>query len=293
MKRIKCFFLAFALVLILPACSTNAAPQNSPVNSSEPAVSSDTPNTKDISSVKDVNITIEVYSWNYDINEAYLATCDGTYTGEMLNGVPSGTGRFDSQNDRGDTWYYEGQFKNGRFDGQGGCYWSDGYSEVGTYVDGSFHPTYLETLEHLSQFGGVTFGINSASKTFLLEHETLFPAVTEQASAEAEALIDPSIAYPQIEKSLANVQGKFCKRENTYVIQAEESNLYGSIVTTLLVSDEDFDNFLIYFNGSLPDVYSDTYITFTGLPIATTSFSNIGGGTTKVAVIAASSVDLV
>ena len=293
MKRMKCFFLAFALVLILPACSADATPQNGQVNSSAPAVSSSIPNTNNTSDVEGVSISIEVYSWNYDTNEAYLVTCDGKYTGEMLDGVPSGTGRFDSQNDRGDTWYYEGQFKNGRFDGQGGCYWSDGYSEVGTYVDGSFHPTYLETLEHLSQYSSITFGINSASKTFLLEHESLFPAVTEQASSEAEALIDSSIAYPQSEKSLANVQGKFCKRENTYVIQAEESNLYGSIVTTLLVSDEDFDNFLIYFNGSLPDVYSDTYITFTGLPIATASFPNISGGTTNVAVIAASSVDFV
>lgn len=43
----------------------------------------------------------------------------GTYTGEVVDGIPNGTGRFDTQNEEGTSWYYDGEFVNGVFQGQG------------------------------------------------------------------------------------------------------------------------------------------------------------------------------
>lgn len=287
MKKIVPPLLTLSMLIALSACSSG---NNSTVNPSTALPSESLVPEKSANSSEISNLSIDAYSWNYDTNEDYLVTCEGSYSGEVVDGVPNGYGRFDSQNDSGDTWYYEGYFKNGRFDGQGGVYWSDGYSEVGTYIDGAFRPTYPEILEYYSKYDAITFNMNSSSKSFVEEHPDLFPATTEQASTEVDALIDPSIGYPQIEKSLTSVQGKLCLRENTYVIQVGEINERGSVITTLLVGDENGDYFYIIYNGSLPDVYSDMYLDFVGLPIAITSFDNIGGGVTNTAVIAGSSV---
>lgn len=290
MKRIVPPLLAFSVIVALTACSSGS---NSTVDPSTVLPSGSPIPEQNADSSEISNLSIEAYSWDYDTNEDYLVTCEGSYCGEVVDGIPDGYGRFDSQNDSGDTWYYEGYFKNGRFDGQGGAYWSDGYSEVGTYIDGAFRPTYPEILEYYSKYDSITFSMNSSSKTFVEEHADLFPATTEHASAEVNALIDPSIGYPQIEKSLTSIQGKLCLRENAYIVQVWEANERGNVITTLLVVDESGDNFYIIYNGSLPEIYSDMYVDFIGLPIAVTSFDNIGGGITNVAVIAANSVLLV
>lgn len=48
----------------------------------------------------------------------------GKYTGEVVNDIPNGNGTFNTKNDKGDPWFYEGSFKNGHFDGQGKCVWT-------------------------------------------------------------------------------------------------------------------------------------------------------------------------
>ncbi len=59
----------------------------------------------------------------------------GTYSGQMVNGVPEGTGIFRSLNSEEIEWTYEGAFKNGHFEGRGTTTWADSQSETGTYVN--------------------------------------------------------------------------------------------------------------------------------------------------------------
>lgn len=60
---------------------------------------------------------------------------DGTYTGEVNDqNLPNGKGSFTTKNSQGVEWTYDGQFKNGHFDGQGKTTWkSIGQTEEGTY----------------------------------------------------------------------------------------------------------------------------------------------------------------
>ena len=58
----------------------------------------------------------------------------GIYTGEMLNDLPQGSGKFESQNSEGTGWIYEGEWVNGQFQGEGSLYWpSNGQKYEGTY----------------------------------------------------------------------------------------------------------------------------------------------------------------
>lgn len=61
----------------------------------------------------------------------------GTYSGEMMDGVPHGFGVFETTNSDGVNWHYIGQWENGKMSGEGGQYWDDGRTEVGVFSENS------------------------------------------------------------------------------------------------------------------------------------------------------------
>ena len=62
----------------------------------------------------------------------------GIYRGEVSpEGKPHGQGRLQSPTaDDGDSWVYEGSFKDGKRDGVGVCSWADGYHFEGEFSTG-------------------------------------------------------------------------------------------------------------------------------------------------------------
>lgn len=75
---------------------------------------------------------------------------NGTYTGDLnKDGLPNGYGRFVSKNDEGEKWTYEGEFKNGHFDGKGKITWKNGLIEIGTYKDDIIVPMKGDEIKSL------------------------------------------------------------------------------------------------------------------------------------------------
>ena len=121
----------------------------------------------------------------------------GTYTGEVVDGIPNGTGRFDTQNEEGTSWYYDGEFVNGVFQGQGTCVFNaeKEWKETGTYENGAFTPTLSELVATVPQFILNDFTLAETSATFISSHENLFPCETDEAIQEAISLTDLSYRY--------------------------------------------------------------------------------------------------
>jgi len=67
--------------------------------------------------------------------ELTLGTRTGTYTGALVDGLPEGAGKFETKNEAGVSWVYDGQWQDGHFNGQGTTTWSDGQKTEGTYVN--------------------------------------------------------------------------------------------------------------------------------------------------------------
>ncbi len=60
----------------------------------------------------------------------------GKYSGDVNEqGLPHGQGKFTTENSEGEKWTYEGEFKNGHFDGEGKTTWKSGIVEIGIYKD--------------------------------------------------------------------------------------------------------------------------------------------------------------
>ncbi len=62
-----------------------------------------------------------------------FGTRTGRYCGEMKDDIPHGKGKFTSTNSDGGNWTYEGEFKNGHFDGEGKTTWESSSIQTGKY----------------------------------------------------------------------------------------------------------------------------------------------------------------
>lgn len=76
----------------------------------------------------------------------------GSYSGDVVDGLPEGNGIFRTINSLNVPWYYDGEWKNGMFNGQGEQIW-EGQSTAckGTFVNNEFSPTAAEAFAYIAQ----------------------------------------------------------------------------------------------------------------------------------------------
>ena len=81
---------------------------------------------------------------------------------------------------------------------------------------------------------------------------------------------------------------------DAYVIQVQEQEMEeGHYLTWLNLIDGEEQQYSVYYNGELDDVFEDDTVEVTGLPLGTSSFENTEGGDTLVVVFAGCSVNTI
>ena len=139
----------------------------------------------------------------------------------------------------------------------------------------------------------VPFTLSSKSKSFIKEHENLFPTTD---AAEVSEYVDESIEYKHLAKSISDYDDKIILRYG-YVRQIweetiwEETNSDGNITLTQInLYDSEGNQYYIYYFGKV-DIYEGDYVYIAGLPLATSSFKNTDGGSTLCIVVAGSYIE--
>ena len=110
---------------------------------------------------------------------------------------------------------------------------------------------------------------------------------------EAQTFVKSDLTYPMMTKTLDGLEGALYSYTPAHAIQVFQEDIYGHTITYILCGDENGNYYSIFYDGVLPDVYDGVYISFTGLPVSPSGFENVGGGTTNVMVIIASSVAVI
>lgn len=112
----------------------------------------------------------------------------GTYTGEVNEtSIPNGKGKFVSKNSSGMEWTYEGQFKEGHFDGKGKTEWpAIGVVKEGTYKNDRLNGEgrmYKKNGDKTYEYkGNFTAGLPMESKVIELNQQTTFDDWTYKAT---------------------------------------------------------------------------------------------------------------
>lgn len=282
MKKIIAATLALGLLFATAGC--NAQPKQ---DGSKSAIES-TESKIEVVEGKEISIKLKTFAENgidaVDIERS------GIYSGDLVEGIPSGKGTFEAKNPEGYTWTYTGDFENGTFNGQGESVWID-YTETGTFTDGLFTPSKSEFFAHASYGGFAKYTLTSSSRAFLEENPNFFPATSEDSLTAMKASVDTSITYPMLTKSIQNYGSNLIHLDKVQVLQIFENGLVGHTLTTALLWDEDYNYYQLVYDGALPDVLSEDMITVYGLPLATSGFDNVSGGVTNVVVLAGAHVE--
>lgn len=271
MKRVYALMLSLVMTLALTACGGS--------------------DSEEVSHKTVENETLVITGKDYnDAGEVEDYTAEGQYTGQVLDGIPDGTGTFTCQNDEGVTWSYSGEFKNGQFHGKGETVWDTGWRECGTYTEGLFTPNTFELFDSISEVGDPAYSISEANQAFMENNLELFPVETEDAKASMDTLIQADLTYPMMTKTLDGLEGKLYHCASAQATQVFQDVVFGHTITSIICMDSDYNFYYICYDGTLPDVYDGTPIEFVGLPVSASGFSNVGGGTTNVIVLIACSV---
>ncbi len=124
MKKVAVILVTLLTIFSLLSCSAQTSTQSLQTQTPAPALTSTpAPTVANGVAVTDFDITLKLA----------FGSRAGKYTGTLVNGMPTGQGKFVTRNNYGTTWTYLGDFANGHFQGKGLTTWSFGISEQGTY----------------------------------------------------------------------------------------------------------------------------------------------------------------
>lgn len=209
----------------------------------------------------------------------------GTYDGDTVSGIPEGKGTFTAVNDDKEKYTYTGSWKNGLWHGQGKQEFADA-AYIGNYEGGVFKPSISELITSWGTNKNLKFTPSDKAMSFMEEHENLFPA---KKLSLAEKYTNSKTLYKYVNKNSENYGGKLMKLGHYQVIQIYEYEESEYTMTEIIAQDSNYSNVIyIAYPGKKKNVYENDNITVYGLPLSTTSWENVGGGTTNAIALAGS-----
>ena len=216
----------------------------------------------------------------------------GEYKGDVIDGIPKGHGTFTSTNNENETYTYTGAWDYGMFNGYGKKEWkNDEYIVLeGNWRNGEFAPTksqYFSIFKNSDPNDSIVFSITDNAIKYLDNNDNLFPA---NSFNDITNKVDNNIEFKHLMKNINSYGNELVKFEGGRVGNINEyDNDCGYELSIIQVSGGRGQAFYyIYYFGKLDDIYKGDIVNIYGLPIATTSFTNVSSTTTEAVVMAGS-----
>lgn len=208
----------------------------------------------------------------------------GSYDGTVVNGKAHGKGDFTAVNADNNEYTYSGEWKNGLYDGYGKRTFKSkklGW-EIGNYNKGEFRPNIVDFLNSSGSETEMSFETSNKASKFINKHNKLFPSKNKK---KVKKFVNGNLNYKKMIKSPSKYGDKLFHSEDYTITQIWENKYWGYTVTEIIAENSDYDNYLyIYYLKSL-DVYEGDKISLYALPIDSSSYKNVGGGTTNCYVM--------
>lgn len=176
---------------------------------------------------------------------------NGTYTGEILNGLPNGYGAFSSVDSDQSSWVYEGSWVNGHMNGQGTTTWEDGFIETGLYVNdylnGAGKEYYMNALQYEGSYKNGVF--NGQGTLYDYHGEAIFTGNFAdgfmQETAEQRYARIGAFKYESVELSYYDL---YNYAQNQYSVRTK---VYGMVFDVYEYSEgsQYYCDFLMYEQG--------------------------------------------
>lgn len=217
----------------------------------------------------------------------------GVFDGDVVNGIPNGIGTYSTVNSAGISYVYTGEWADGVYNGEGRITFDadDVCDRIGNFTKGDFDPSPKDLVKSYGTRHGnnLNFEISQLSADFINSHEDLFPTADLDTIKE---LTDTSIELKDISKNPGKFGDKFMKISSATVVQINEVETGFERIPTvsqiIIYDNSDWDSiYYVLYYGELETVFDGDRITCYGLPVAYSSYENVGGGITKCGVLLA------
>ncbi len=212
---------------------------------------------------------------------------EGSYSGDLLDGIITGKGLFSTKNDEGMGWHYEGDFKDGMFDGYGVQTFEAEPVQIkaGNYVKGDFVPTAAQLIDAVSYANALgSFKLPDDSAAYMDDHPELFPAADARA---LEGVPLKEYDYIKLTQDLSSYTGSLVKFD-ALIVEINVERAFGHTLTTAFIHDGSDLNFGDAIYPASTDAKEGDTVTVYAIPVAPTSFTNYMGSTTDAIVFVVS-----
>ncbi len=141
----------------------------------------------------------------------------------------------------------------------------------------------LDTYKEIAENATNPFVINDKASAFIKDHLNFFPG-NESIQGAISDFCDHEITYGHLTKNISKYGDKLIYVYGN-VVDIEENE--DSTMTCLHIMDYDENSYVLYYLGTLEDIFEGNDVAAYALPFDIISFENLGGGYTEAVVGAA------
>lgn len=142
-------------------------------------------------------------------------------------------------------------------------------------------PNAATTYIQLGQSDTMPFEVSDKSIEFIKNHPDFFPGSDQNKGAISD-FVNQEAGYPQLNKNISKYEGELAFVSGN-VIDIEESE-DGSLTYIHISDDINYGNYVLYYLGTLADVYEGDYVEAYFLPFDTVTFENLSNAYTEAIV---------
>lgn len=210
----------------------------------------------------------------------------GPFKGDTVDFLPEGKGSFSAVNDKGNKYTYTGDWKNGKWDGQGKCVYmgTDSSIEYGTFKNNEYTPTYAEFLQTKGSSSSIPFTVSDKNIKYIEQNEKLFPS-NKYNNIANEVVSD--ITFKKLKKNVEKFSGRLISTGSCTINYIDELHYKKINFTRIILSDSSNNIYYVFYNGS-SKYYEGDHITVYGLPLEYSNYTHVDGGKTACVVMAGS-----
>lgn len=205
---------------------------------------------------------------------------EGAFDGEVVDGVASGKGIFVYNNDLDEEVKYDGEWKDGLWDGVATVRIGKKEKAFECHFEkGVFKPTVLDIIKiNGSDDKNSPYELNDKACTFIEKNENAF---SEHDKSAVNKNLAENFSMKAFRKNPLSCKPCFIKLKDIDVIQASESNVRnGLTVTDILAYDNSDMAYALHYFGKSKKLSEGHTISVAIMPHGYSTFENTEGGTT-------------
>ncbi|MGV7115585.1 hypothetical protein [Paenibacillus kyungheensis] len=131
--------------------------------------------------------------------------------------------------------------------------------------------------------------LDDSTYNYIVDNSNLFPATTAADKKLAKAEVDSTITSKHLFKNINPYLDTMVSLTGDIIQVQEQETAYGT-VATIHISDENDNSIVGIYKGSTGDILDGDNVTMRGVPTASYSFENVGGGTTNAVLLTVSTI---